>query len=205
MNCNTTHYRANSSSVPGDPTYLSIDSGLSWKQAGLPVRRWGGVAGSSDGRRLIAAAWEGDVYISCDSGQSWNREDAPVGPWLPVASSADGIHVFLGIWDTSSGGIYQAQLAPVLQIKPSRTGTVVSWAGPATGYLLQQNPDISSANWSLVNSRPTMINGQNQVVFPTMPGVGAYRLVRTDALPNLSAPVAGAGPLKRALIAPAGF
>jgi hypothetical protein len=99
---------------------------------------------------------------------------------VPVASSADGIHVFLGIWDTSSGGIYQTTLPPVLQIKPSASGTVVSWAAPATGYSLQQNLDFGSAHWTLVSSRPSVVAGENQVLCPAAPGVSAYRLVRSE-------------------------
>ena len=36
MNCNTTHYRANSSSVPGDPTFLACKGGNGEPREGSP-------------------------------------------------------------------------------------------------------------------------------------------------------------------------
>jgi hypothetical protein len=163
------------------------------------------VACSSDGGRFIAAAWEGDVEISSDSGRTWNQAKAPAGPWLPVASSADGIHLFAGIWDASSGGIYEATLAPVLHIEPSSNGTVVSWAGPATGYVLQQNSDISSANWQIVAAPLSLVAGENRVLVGSGQSVSAYRLVRTASPLQVTGRAATSSPLTAGQIAPAGF
>ena len=180
----------------GGMVYLTGDSGTTWAEAGLPSRRWGGVGCSSDGTRLIAAAWEGDVHLSGDSGLHWNQAQAPSGSWLPVASSADGIHFFAGIWDSSNGGIYEASLPPVLHITPSANTTVVSWAGPATGYVLQENPDITSSNWRVVSATPTSAGGQNQVmVSPNAGQTCAYRLVKATAASPIPAAVAGSATL----------
>ena len=38
--------------------------------------------------------------------------------------------------------------APVLSIRLTSTNTVlVTWPSPSTGYILQQNPDLRTANW----------------------------------------------------------
>jgi hypothetical protein len=189
----------------GGLVYLTADSGATWTQVTLPARRWGGVACSSDAGRLIVAAWEGDVDISSDSGRTWNRAKAPAGPWSPVASSADGIHLFAGIWDASSGGVYEANLPPVLHIEPSDNGTVVSWAGPATGYVLQQNSDISSANWHLVTTPPSFVAGENRVLVGAAQPVSAYRLVRTASPLLINGRSAASAPLTAGQIAPGGF
>ena len=188
----------------GGLVYFTADSGATWTQTGLPARRWGGVACSSDGGRLIAAAWEGDMDISSDSGRTWNQAKAPASPWLPVASSADGIHLFAGIWDASNGGIYEANLPPVLHIEPSENGTIVSWAGPATGYVLQQNLDISSANWQLVATPTSLVGGENRVLVEAAGPVSAYRLLRT-ASPQITRRAATSKPLTAGQLAPGGF
>lgn len=188
----------------GGLVYLTTDSGATWTPGSLPVRRWGGVACSSDGVRVIAAAWEGEVEISSDSGRTWNQAKAPAGSWLPVASSADGIYLFAGIWDASSGGIYEATLPPVLRIQPSNQGTVVSWAGPANGYVLQQSSDITSANWQPVAAPTSFVAGENRVFVGAGQSVSAYRLVR-GALPLLTGRGAASPPLTGQQVAPAGF
>jgi hypothetical protein len=189
----------------GGLVYLTEDSGATWIQTTLPARRWGGVACSSDCGRLIAAAWEGEVEISSDFGGTWNPAKAPAGPWLPVASSADGIHLFAGLWDATSGGIYAATLRPVLHIEPSNNGTVVSWAGPATGYVLQQSSDMTSANWQPVTAAISVLAGQNRVLVGVGQPVSAYRLVRAGSPQLVTGRAAISGPRTVEQIAPAGF
>jgi hypothetical protein len=57
-------------------------------------------------------------------------------------------------------GVVQIPGAPLLKIFPTSTNTViVSWPAPSTGFSLQQNADLSTANWvapaEMVNSDGT--------------------------------------------------
>jgi hypothetical protein len=162
--------------VYGGLIYLSADSGTSWTPAGVPSLRWGGIASSADGARLAAVAWEGSIYVSADSGQIWTKASAPTQQWQTVASSADGIKLAAGIYDLSSGGIYTAIASPVLTIRAAGSGAILSWVDSATGFTLQQNPDLSPSTWTDVTSG-TLANGTNQVAVPATAGRHFFRLI----------------------------
>jgi hypothetical protein len=156
--------------------YLSANSGTSWTAANVPSLRWGGIASSSDGTRLAAAAWQGSIYVSADSGQTWSRANAPTQQWQTVSSSADGIKLAAGIYDTSTGGIYTALAPPALKMSISGNSAVLSWPASATGFTLQQNPDLSKSNWTDVGAG-TLINGANQLTVSPLAGARFFRLI----------------------------
>ena len=63
MNCNTTHYRANSSSVPGDPTDLGVYSGFfyAWRDRDLALdlnEAYSGVRMMTSFTRVGGVAWD---------------------------------------------------------------------------------------------------------------------------------------------------
>jgi hypothetical protein len=53
------------------------------------VRYWQTVASSSDGTKLVATVYNGQIYTSVDSGVTWTARDS-ARFWFSVASSADG-------------------------------------------------------------------------------------------------------------------
>jgi hypothetical protein len=165
--------------VYGGSIYLSSDSGFTWNAADVPNLRWGGIASSADGNRLAAAAWEGAVYVSSDYGRTWTKANGPAASWQTVASSADGLRLIAGVWNLSSGGIYTADLPPVLNIASSSEGALISWPAPAAGYTLEQNSDIAEPNWHAVPVMPTLVGGQNQICIQSVNGMSSYRLRRT--------------------------
>jgi hypothetical protein len=69
--------------------------------------------------------------------------------------------------------------APLLTIRLTTTNTaVVSWPSPSTGFTLQQNSDLNSANWV---SAPQSVsdNGTNRFIIVNPPaGNRFYRLFR---------------------------
>jgi hypothetical protein len=163
--------------VYGGLIYLSNDSGASWTPANVPSLRWGGIASSADGVRLAAAAWEGSIYVSADSGQTWVPANAPNQQWQTVASSADGIKLAAGIYDLSSGGIYTAIAPPTLSIGFSNSNAVISWPATATGFALQQSPDLLQPSWTDVEEGSS-IKAANRVAVPFVAGRVFFRLIQ---------------------------
>ncbi len=68
----------------------STDSGVTWiVSASSPSRSWTSVASSSDGTKLVAVAYYGQIYTSTDSGVTWTACESSRN-WWAVASSSDG-------------------------------------------------------------------------------------------------------------------
>ena len=77
--------------VRGGGIYVSNDAGASWTQTSAPAAAWTSFASSSDGTRLVGAAWNGGfggVYTSVDGGATWTFQTDVMG-WL-IASTPDG-------------------------------------------------------------------------------------------------------------------
>ncbi|MDE3067949.1 MAG: hypothetical protein KGJ60_10420 [Verrucomicrobiota bacterium] len=55
---------------------------------------------------------------------------------------------------------------PVASISAASTNVVISWSAAITGYTLQENSDLSTANWVDVTNAVSVANGQNQVTVP---------------------------------------
>jgi len=165
--------------------YVSTNSGATWMTSSAPILAWVSVASSADGRKLIAAAApnvtsSNMIFTSSDCGFTWASNNVPaVGMgWSCVASSADGNKLVAGSW---YGGIWTRQTTPepTLNIAPSSNSLVVSWTVPSTDLVLQQNSDLSTANWVALTSTPTLncTKLQNQVTVSAPLGSTFYRLI----------------------------
>ena len=67
--------------------------------------------------------------------------------------------------------------APKLNVQPVTNGVVVSWPAAATGFQLQQNPDLNTGHWVSSAVQPTVANGTNQVVISPATGNLFFRLI----------------------------
>ena len=67
-------------------------TGAAWsKRDAAGSQNWSSIAGSTDGSKLVAAAWGGKIHTSSDAGANWTEHPgAGDRNWLAVASSADG-------------------------------------------------------------------------------------------------------------------
>ena len=67
-------------------------TGATWsKRDAAGSQNWSSIAGSTDGSKLVAAAWGGKIHTSSDAGANWTEHPgAGDRNWLAVASSADG-------------------------------------------------------------------------------------------------------------------
>ena len=162
------------------PIYTSTDSGATWITNNMPGEEWQGVASSADGNRLVAVAQGGIIYTSTNCGATWilNSFPDPSAILWSVASSADGGKLAAGA--VNGGGIYTCQttLSPLLNIAPSSSNLTFSWIVPSTNFVVQQNSDLCTANWTDVTNTPTLnlTNLQNQVSLPSPAGNAFYRL-----------------------------
>jgi hypothetical protein len=126
----------------------------------------------------LGATITGTIYTSTDSGTTWSATDAPSNYWASVASSADGNKLVAVV---SGGGIYtwQNTPSPVLSLTPFGDDVVISWTIPSMSFVLQQNSDLSTTNWTQVTTLPvlSLTNLQNQVFLsPAASGSAFHRL-----------------------------
>jgi hypothetical protein len=150
------------SGVWGGAVYISPDSGTTWMQTSAPTHDWVSVASSADGTKLAAASSIGPIYTSSDSGATWTWADPPAEPWQAIASSADGSGL-LAV--ASEGPICTLQLpipplppSPSPRLSVSRPGGSlgISWLVPSSSFVLQQNPDLRSTDWTDVPTPPAL-------------------------------------------------
>jgi hypothetical protein len=166
--------------------YTSTTSGMTWTSNNTPGLNlsWQSVASSADGTKLVAAEEYGVIYTSVNSGTTWTSNSVPLGYWSSVASSADGSKLVAATWAygalADAYGIYtlDSTPAPSLNIAPSDSNLVLSWIMPSTNFVLQQNLDLTTTNWTDVTDTPTLnlCNLQYQVGLSPTNSSGFYRL-----------------------------
>ena len=80
----------------------------------------------------------------------------------------------------NGGGIYTWQTTPhpVLNVTPSGANLLLSWIIPSQPFVLQENADLATTNWTDVASAPVLnlTNLQNQVTLPLSAAHRFYRL-----------------------------
>jgi len=159
------------------PICTSADSGSNWTVRATATSRWTTVASSADGTHLIAAAFgPGPLYTSTDSGATWLSNAIPPKFWSSVASSADGSKLVAAV---KNGGIYTWHAIPALNISIFNTDLVLAWPSnsASSGFMLQQNSDLATANWTDLAVALTVTNQQYQATLSAPPGSVFYRLI----------------------------
>jgi hypothetical protein len=81
-------------------------------------------------------------------------------------------------YTSASGTVYPTLLSapPTLGIQPATTGVTLFWPVTTTTYRLQQNADLTTANW-VSNTLPiNVVNGTNQVTVSPANGNLFFRL-----------------------------
>ncbi len=114
---------------------------------------------------LCAQPYSVDWYkIAGGGGTSSNGQYSVVGtigqPDAGGAMSGGNFSLTGGFWSLIS--VVQMPGAPTLIITHSGNNVIVSWPSPATGFVLQQNDNLSTANWTasgfMVNSNSTTMS-----------------------------------------------
>ncbi len=163
----------------------STNLGTTWTTNSFPIARSSfSIASSADGTTLVGAG--GDwLCTSTNSGVTWTTNDFQNMGIVCVASSADG-HKLFAVTSPAmghpplGGQIYTwySPPTPRLDLAPSDAGLVLSWLIPSTNFMLQQNWDLSTSNWTTVTDTPALnlANLQNQVILPPPASNSFYRL-----------------------------
>jgi len=168
----------------GGGIFNSVDSGQTWApnawiSNNLPNSAWISVASSADGNKLVATT-TGNIYSSTNSGNSWTLDNAPVKGWGWVASSADG-NKYVTITPGGNRNVWTLQISPAPQmiIAPTNSSLALSWIIPSTNFVLQQNLDLTTENWTDVTNTPVLnlTKLQDEVTLPVTNGSSFYRLV----------------------------
>jgi hypothetical protein len=175
--------------------FVSTNWGASWSSnlvsfsSVMVFPAGGALACSADGSRLVAfsrIANSGSIYTSTDSGLTWTSNSGTAGAWMQVASSADGNKLLavkspLGGSVSFSGGIFGTQFVPKPQLSPASAGNGLrlSWIVPSTNFVLQENSDLTTANWVTLSNMPTLnlSNLNNEVVLAPSNSSSFFRLM----------------------------
>jgi hypothetical protein len=97
-----------------------------------------------------------------------------------VVSSADGGKLAAIASGPGGGGIWTLQTAPAPQMNttPANGNLTLSWIIPSTNFVLEQNLDLTSTNWTDATNMPVLnlTNLQDELTLPLTNGSGFYRL-----------------------------
>jgi photosystem II stability/assembly factor-like uncharacterized protein len=167
----------------------SSDGGITWTTSAWTTNLLTAetIASSADGNKLIAGT-SGGIYTSTDSGTTWIQETNISGS---IACSADGNKLAVATLPTvvvlpggritnslSSVYISFSTPTPSINIAPTNGNLALSWLIPSTNFVLQQNFDLTTTNWTDMTNTPVLnlTNLQNQVFLPLPASNSFYRL-----------------------------
>ena len=168
--------------------YISTNSGSTWFASGLgflsddPVTS---VVSSADGKVLFASEnfWPGSllgtggtIVGSLDGGETWDYSPAaPELPWTSLACSSECAKLVAVV---NGGGVYTWEYQPRLNLTCSQTNVLISWLASslATGFMLQQNPDLLSTNWTEVTAAAVDVGTARSITLATPTNNAFYRL-----------------------------
>jgi len=93
----------------------------------------------------------------------------------PAASSMSGGNYSLtgGFWSIISA--VQAPGSPTLSIKRTGTQATVSWDAPATGFVLEQSPNLKTGTWT---TSPATLSTNGGVISVTVTATSGYQFFR---------------------------
>jgi hypothetical protein len=147
------------------PIDVSENRGLSWKTIDRPGQYEFTLATTPKGSSFVA------VISIADKSQTLPARATNTSSgknWYCTVSTADGSQLVVTGGPTSS--------APALSITRSGTNSVLTWPASFTGFVLQGNIDLTTANWVTLTNRSEVVNGQNQVILPVVDDRTFFRL-----------------------------
>jgi hypothetical protein len=144
------------------PIYSSTSSGMNWTVINTPGKYQFPLTSGPEGGGFYA---EATLHSSSQNQMSTN---SPALNWYAIGTAPDGSKLVMT--EDSS------QPAPVLTITHSGNVVIVSWPSLFTGFVLQQNNDLTATNWIDVTNAVGVVGEQNQVIMPPTSSNNFYRL-----------------------------
>ncbi len=153
------------------------------------------LANGSDGLRVYLLQPELSIAIDANNNlvitwpapsTSWilQQDSTGDGDWVPVNTlpTVAAAQNQVVIPQPSGSANFRLQFIPpqppTLAITLSDPNTaVISWPVHYPGFVLQQNADLSTSNWTIVPNPPDPSTGTNQVTITPLAGNMSYRLV----------------------------
>lgn len=145
------------------PIFFSENTGFSWKNINQPGHYEFTLSTSPKGSVMVAAL----SFTNISTADSTDEKMATRN-WYSVVSAADGSKLVL------TGG--SSQSAPVLSIVRSDGNMLLSWPASFTGFILQQNDDLTTTNWINVTNAVNGNESQFVVTLPIASGNKFFRL-----------------------------
>lgn len=106
---------------------------------------------------------------------SWSFGSAPAGTNNPITFDAFDEYDFVANFTLVSPPLSP----PRLELLLTDTNTVIlSWPAEASGFVLQENPDFTTTNWSTTTNIISFVNTNNQAVLPLSSGKNFFRLAQ---------------------------
>ncbi|HSY17929.1 MAG TPA: hypothetical protein VK815_06315 [Candidatus Acidoferrales bacterium] len=116
----------------------------------------------------------GETYTDIVFGVALNPA-IPPGNYSGTATVRGGSDIFAT--SNLASQTFQVTLSPAaLRLAVAGTNCVLSWPSPPAGFVLQQNSDLTGANWVTVTNTPAVSNGWNTVFFSPKGHNYFYRL-----------------------------
>ena len=116
----------------------------------------------------------GETYTDVIFGIAVNPATPP-GNYYGTVTIQGGSDIFAAVNLTNQ--TFQISLPPAsLGVATSGTNLVLSWPSPPGDFVLQQNSDLTTTNWTVTTNTPAITNFQNQVILPPTNGNQFYRL-----------------------------
>lgn len=146
------------------PIYSSTNSGMTWKMFDVPGHYKFPLTLNKNGAGFVA---EATIHPS-PTNQPVLNSPPLASNWYAVATAPDGSKMVM-TEDAS-------QSAPVLNITHSSNDVMISWPATFTGFVLQENSDLSSTNWVDVTNAVNKTTEEFQVFISSPPENDFYRL-----------------------------
>jgi hypothetical protein len=133
----------------GNQSYISSDAGGTWRTNHIAGQT---IACSANGTNWLIVG--GQIYTSTNSGADWQTNLASA-QWNAGAISADGSEII--VVGTAQGTWLGSETpSPQLNIQPQASAVILSWLIPSTNFVLQQNSDLATTNWTTISNNPTL-------------------------------------------------
>jgi hypothetical protein len=144
------------------PIYTSTNAGITWVIINTPGEYEFPLTSGPDRGGFYAAA----TIVPSPENQVGSNSSPK--SWYAVGSAADGSKLVMTSDTTQS--------APVLSITRIENGVAVSWPAIFTGFVLQENNDLSTSNWVDLGYPSKKVGDLNQVLVPQPAASHFFRL-----------------------------